>query len=139
MKTFKQTLPVLKKFIEDNAEIINEIPTEDGINNLDDILDELQFAFISPEESNIIAFYLIAYFANGPLEWINFSDMPELEKEGTFEVYIYDTAIKANGWNGEFRNTDIRHPDQLYDGTWIKEIHYPSFIERILLAAKEVS
>jgi len=139
MRTFKQTLPTLKKFIENNAEIINIIPTETGINDLTDILSELQFTLIDLEESNIIAFYLIAYFANGPLKWVNFSDMFELEKEGTFEVYIYDKATKANGWNGEFRNTDIRYPDQLYDGTWIKEIHYPSSIERVLLAAERVS
>lgn len=139
MKTFKQTLPVLKNFINNNAEIINKIPTKDGINNLNDILSELQFAFVDLEESNIIAFYLIAYFANGPLEWINFSDISSLERDGTLEVYIYDTVIKANGWNGAFTNTNIKHLDQLYDGTWIKEIHYPSFIERILLAAKRVS
>lgn len=139
MKTFKQTLPALKNFINNNAEIINKIPTKDGINNLNDVLSELQFAFVDLEESNIIAFYLIAYFANGPLEWINFSDIFSLERDGTLEVYIYDTVIKANGWNGAFRNTNIKHLDQLYDGTWIKEIHYPSFIERILLAAKRVS
>lgn len=140
MKTFEQVKPILKNFIKRNAKTINSLSTQGKLSNLEDVLDLLQFdGTIGPEESNIIAFYFIAYFAKRPLEWMNFSDPDLLKSYGDFEIFLYEPGSqKTNGWSGEFKQTNIKSPSQLLLGTWIREIHYPVSIEKVLLDAKLV-
>ena len=135
MKTFEQVKPALRNFIEKNRLSINEAGTT---HDLENVLTELMFDdMIGPEETNIVAFYLIAYFAQKPLEWLNFTDTDLLQEQGTFEIYVYEPGKqKGNSWSGEFKDTDIKRLDQIFDGTWIKQIHYPLVIEKVLLDAK---
>lgn len=135
MKTFEQVKPALRKFIERNKSIINEA----GVTyNLEKVLEELQFdEMVDPEEANIIAFYFIAYLARRPLQWIDLTDLDLLQKDGTFEIFIYEPGYKSSkGWSGEFKFTDFRRFDQIAKGDWIKKIQYPTAIEKVLLDAK---
>ena len=137
MKTFEQVKPILRKFIEKNKSVINEAG---ATHNLEQVLDELQFDdMIGPEEANIIAFYFIAYLARKPLQWIDLTDLDLLQKDGTFEIFIYEPGYKnSKGWSGEFKFTDFRRFDQIAKGDWIKKIQYPIVIEKVLLDAKQV-
>ena len=136
MKTFEQTKPALRKFIEKNKSIINEAGTT---HNLEKVLVELQFdAMVDPEEANIIAFYFIAYLTRKPLQWMDLTDLDLLQKDGTFEIFIYEPGYKNNnGWSGEFKYTDFKRFDQIVKGDWIKKIQYPIAIEKVLLDAKQ--
>ena len=137
MKTFEQVKPILRKFIEKNKSVINEAG---ATHNLEQVLDELQFDdMIGPEEANIIAFYFIAYLARKPLQWIDLTYLDLLQKDGTFEIFIYEPGYKnSKGWSGEFKFTDFRRFDQIAKGDWIKKIQYPIVIEKVLLDAKQV-
>ena len=137
MLTFEQVKPIMKKFIEKNKSIINEAG---ATHNLEKVLVELQFdGMIDPEEANIIAFYFIAYLARKPLQWIDLTDLDLLQKDGTFEIFIYEPGYKSSkGWSGEFKFTDFRRFDQIVEGDWIKKIQYPIAIEKVLLDAKQV-
>lgn len=135
MKTFEQAKPALRKFIERNKSIINEAGVT---HNLEKVLVELQFdGMVDPEEANIIAFYFIVYLTQRPLQWMDLTDLDLLQKDGTFEIFIYEPGYKnSNGWTGEFKYTDFKKFDQIVKGDWIKKIQYPIAIEKVLLDAK---
>lgn len=135
MKTFEQVKPALRKFIEKNKSIINEAG---ATHNLEKVLVELRFGkMVDPEEANIVAFYFIAYFTRKPLQWMDLTDLDLLQKDGTFEIFIYEPGYKNNnGWIGEFKHTDFKKFDQIVKGDWIKKIQYPIAIEKVLLDAK---
>lgn len=137
MKTFEQVKPILRKFIEKNKLVINEAG---ATHNLEQVLDELQFDdMIGPEEANIIAFYFIACLTRKPLQWMDLTDLDLLQKDDTFEIFIYEPGYSSNnGWSSEFKFTDFRRFDQIAKGDWIKKIQYPIAIEKVLLDAKQV-
>ena len=137
MKTFEQVKPILRKFIEKNKPNIDEAG---DTHNLEEVLIQLQLDdIIGPEEKNIIAFYFIAYLTRRPLQWMDLTDLDLLQADGTFEIYIYESGYNSsNGWNGEFKHTDIKRLDQIAKGDWIKKIQYPIAIEKVLLDAKQV-
>ena len=132
--TFNQVKPSLKKFIEENRDIINYAGET---HDLDVILNELQFDVdIDPEASSIIAFYFIAYFAQEPLKYIDMSTQDEVA-DGITTIYLYEPSRSgSNSWSGTFEKLEIYNRTAIQNGAWIKKLGYPTTIEKVLLDAK---